>query len=87
VGLVAFSNYILHMLICITKCYGYGFGLSERVARTGQIEIVVVIWILQLLMPPARLAKLRYKPLEWLWRSPPTASASPSSARLKACPA
>ena len=52
-GLVAFSNYILHMLICTTKCYGYGFGLSGRVARTGQIEIVVVIWILQLLMPPA----------------------------------
>jgi uncharacterized protein len=69
VGRMAFSNYILHTLICTTIFYGYGFGFFGKVARTGQLAIVVAIWILQLLVSPLWLAKFQYGPLEWLWRS------------------
>jgi uncharacterized protein len=69
VGRMAFSNYILHTLICTTLFYGYGFGLFGKVARTAQLEIVVAIWVLQLLVSPLWLAKFQYGPLEWLWRS------------------
>jgi uncharacterized protein len=69
VGRMAFSNYILHTLICTTLFYGYGFGLFGKIARTGQVEIVLAIWILQLVVSPVWLAKFQYGPLEWLWRS------------------
>ena len=69
VGRMAFSNYILHTLICTTLFYGRGFGLFGKVPRTGQLEIVIAIWILQLLISPLWLAKFQYGPLEWLWRS------------------
>jgi uncharacterized protein len=69
VGRMAFSNYILHTLICTTIFYGYGLRQFGRVARTTQIEIVVVIWILQLVISPIWLDKFQYGPLEWLWRS------------------
>jgi uncharacterized protein len=85
VGRMAFGNYILHMLICTTRCYGYRFGLFGRVARTGQIEIVVLIWILLLLTSPAWLANFQYGSLEWLDARSPTASASPSFASPEGC--
>jgi uncharacterized protein len=69
VGRMAFSNYILHTLICTTIFYGYGLGQFGKIARATQIEIVVVIWILQLVISPMWLAKFRYGPLEWIWRS------------------
>jgi uncharacterized protein len=69
VGRMAFSNYILHTLICTTIFYGYGLGQFGKVARTTQIEIVVMIWILQLVISPIWLEKFHYGPLEWLWRS------------------
>jgi uncharacterized protein len=69
VGRMAFSNYILHTLICTTIFYGFGFGLFGKVARTGQIELVLAIWILQLMLSPVWLSKFQYGPLEWLWRS------------------
>lgn len=69
VGRMAFSNYILHTLICTTIFYGYGLGQFGKLARTTQIEIVVVIWILQLVVSPLWLEKFHYGPLEWLWRS------------------
>jgi uncharacterized protein len=69
IGRMAFSNYILHTLICTTLFYGYGLGQFGKVARTTQLEIVVVIWILQLVISPMWLEKFRYGPLEWLWRS------------------
>jgi len=69
VGRMAFSNYILHTLICTTIFYGYGLGQFGKVARTTQIKIVMMIWILQLVISPIWLKKFQYGPLEWLWRS------------------
>jgi uncharacterized protein len=69
VGRVAFSLYILQTLICTTIFYGHGFGLFGRVERTGQIAIVGAITLLQLWIAPMWLARFRFGPLEWLWRS------------------
>jgi uncharacterized protein len=60
VGRMAFSNYILHTLICTTIFYGYGLRQFGKVARTTQIQIVVVIWILQLVISPIWLKKFQY---------------------------
>lgn len=69
VGRMAFSNYIMHTLICGFIFYGHGLGLFGQVERSGQISIVFAIWILQLVVSPIWLKHFRFGPLEWLWRS------------------
>ena len=68
-GRMAFTNYILQTVICITIFYGTGFGYFERVPRTGQILIVFAIYAAQLAIAPLWLRHFRFGPLEWLWRS------------------
>ena len=69
VGRTALTNYILQTVICTTIFYGHGFGLYGSVERTGQILIVIGVWILQLIISPIWLRYFRFGPLEWLWRS------------------
>ncbi len=66
---MAFTNYIAQTVICTTIFYGHGFGLFGVVERTGQIQIVVAIWIVQLIWSPIWLAFFRFGPMEWAWRS------------------
>lgn len=69
VGKTAFSNYILQTLICTTLFYGHGFGWFGQVERWGQLIIVVLIWIFQLILSTLWLRYFRCGPLEWVWRS------------------
>jgi uncharacterized protein len=69
VGRMAFSNYIMHTVICTTLFYGHGFGLFGKVERVWQFEIVLVIWAFQLIVSPVWLRYFLFGPLEWLWRS------------------
>ena len=68
-GRMAFTNYITQSLICAFVFYGHGLGLFERVGGPGQVAIVAGIWALQLAWSPWWLARFRFGPLEWLWRS------------------
>jgi uncharacterized protein len=69
VGRMAFTNYLMHTLICTTLFYGYGFGLFAHINRFGLFWIVVAIWILQLWLSPLWLKHFRFGPAEWLWRT------------------
>ncbi len=69
VGRMAFTNYILQSVICTFIFYGFGLGLFGAVERSAQILIVFAIWSLQLILSPLWLARYRFGPLEWLWRS------------------
>ncbi len=68
-GRMALSNYISQSVICTLIFYGHGIGLFEQVDRLGQTAIVALIWALQLIWSPWWLARFRFGPLEWLWRS------------------
>ena len=68
-GQMALTNYLMQTLICTTIFYGHGFGLFGSVERTGQILIVFAVWLAELLWSPWWLARLRFGPFEWLWRS------------------
>ncbi len=68
-GQMALTNYLTQTLICTTLFYGHGFGLYGHVERTGQILIVFAVWVVQLLWSPWWLARYRFGPFEWLWRS------------------
>lgn len=69
VGRMAFTNYIMHTLLCGLIFYGHGLGLIGNVERAGQLLIVLGIWMLQLWLSPIWLRHFRFGPLEWLWRS------------------
>jgi uncharacterized protein len=66
---MALTNYLMQTLICTTIFYGHGFGLFGSVERTGQILIVFAIWTAELLWSPWWLARFRFGPFEWVWRS------------------
>ena len=69
VGRMAFTNYILHTIICTSTFYGYGLGLFGKVERVWQFAIVLAIWLIQLIVSPIWLRYFVFGPLEWLWRS------------------
>jgi uncharacterized protein len=68
-GQMALTNYLMQTIICTTIFYGHGLGLFGSVERTGQILIVFGIWAVELLWSPWWLARFRFGPFEWLWRS------------------
>jgi uncharacterized protein len=69
VGRMALTMYLMQTLVCTTIFYGHGLGLFGQVERVGQAGIVVAIWALQLALAPWWLARFRFGPAEWLWRS------------------
>jgi uncharacterized protein len=69
VGRMALSNYLMHSIILTTMFYGYGLGLYGSISRFGQMGFVVAVIALQLLLSPWWLARYRFGPFEWLWRS------------------
>jgi uncharacterized protein len=69
VGRMALSNYLMHSMILTTVFYGYGLGLYGSVSRIGQMGFVVGVIALQLIYSPWWLARYRFGPVEWLWRS------------------
>ncbi len=69
VGQMAFTNYLMHTLICITIFYGPGLGLFGSVSRVGQLLTVLGVWAAQLIYSPIWLRHFRFGPFEWLWRS------------------
>ncbi len=66
---MAFSNYILQLLICTTLFYGHGFGLFGQIPRWGQLAITVTIWVVLIMTPDLWMTRFRFGPLEWLWRT------------------
>lgn len=69
VGQMAFSNYIMHTIICNFIFLGYGFSKYGKLQRYELYYIVFGIWIFQLIISPIWLKYYRFGPLEWLWRS------------------
>lgn len=66
VGRMAFTNYLMHSLVCAIFFVGLGhFGQLER----HQLYYVVfAIWAVQLVVSPLWLSRYSMGPLEWLWR-------------------
>ncbi len=68
-GRMAFTNYLATSLICTSLFYGYGFAWFGDFSRWQLYPIVAAIWVAILLWSKPWLARFRYGPLEWLWRS------------------
>jgi uncharacterized protein len=69
VGQMAFTNYIMHSVICTLFFFGYGLNYYGQLEYYQIYFVVLGIWILQLILSPLWLRYFLFGPLEWLWRS------------------
>jgi uncharacterized protein len=56
-------------VLLTTVFYGYGLGLYGSVSRFAQMGFVFGVIVLQLILSHWWLARYRFGPVEWLWRS------------------
>lgn len=68
-GRMALTNYLTQTLLGITIFYGIGFGLGTRLGATWFPLLALLILIVQTLFSQWWLARYRFGPMEWLWRS------------------
>ena len=68
VGQTAFSNYIMHTVICTLVFFGYGLNQYAEWEYYQLYYLVLGIWLFQLLVSPIWLKNFLFGPLEWLWR-------------------
>ncbi len=66
VARMAFTNYIMQTMICVTVFQGFDGGLY---GTTSRLEQTIFIWVFQIVLSVWWLKRFRYGPLEWLWRS------------------
>jgi uncharacterized protein len=69
VGQMAFTNYIMHSVICTLFFFGYGLNYFGELEYYQIYFVVLAIWIVQLIVSPLWLRRFLFGPLEWLWRS------------------
>ena len=69
VGRMALTNYLSHSAICLFTFTGAGLGLVGEFERWELYLFVFAIWAFQLWFSPWWLARHRFGPVEWLWRT------------------
>jgi len=69
VGRMALTNYLMQSLIGAFIFYGWGLGYFGQLSRIEYVPIILAVWSFQLLASPLWLARFRFGPMEWLWRS------------------
>jgi uncharacterized protein len=71
VGQMALSNYLMQTLICTWLFYSFGpgLGLYGQLERHELYYVVFAIWVVELVWSPLWLARFRFGPFEWVWRS------------------
>ncbi len=68
-GRMALTNYLTQTVIGITIFYGVGFGLGGRIGPSYFAPMALSILVLQTMFSQWWLARYRFGPMEWLWRS------------------
>lgn len=69
VGQMALTNYLMQTVICTALFYDFGFGLYGHFERYQLYGVVAAIWLVELIWSPLWLARFRFGPFEWVWRS------------------
>lgn len=69
VGRMALTNYLSHSLICCFVFFGWGLGLYGTMSRLEVLAVVFGVWIFQLWFSTFWMARYKFGPVEWLWRT------------------
>lgn len=68
-GRMALTNYLMQSVLCTLIFYGYGLGYFDVLPRAWQVPFVLALYLAQVLFSHWWLARFRFGPAEWLWRS------------------
>jgi uncharacterized protein len=69
VGRMALTNYLTQSLLGVALFYGIGLRLFGRVGPTALVALSVATVAAQAVISRWWLARFRFGPAEWLWRS------------------
>ena len=69
IGRMAFTNYVMQSVIFCLIFFGYGLGQFGRLGAAHALALGVAVYVAQMLFSAWWLARLRFGPLEWLWRT------------------
>lgn len=87
VGQMALTNYLLQSIICTLIFYSYGLGLFGQLGTLAGLGVALLVYGLQIPLSHWWMARFRYGPAEWLWRTltylrpQPMRRAAPGAAR------
>jgi uncharacterized protein len=68
-GRMALTNYLMQSVLGVLLFYGYGLGLMGKLGSAAQLALALALLALQTLISHLWLARFRFGPAEWLWRS------------------
>ena len=68
-GRMALTNYLAQSVLGIALFYGVGLGIGPRLGVAGWLGAWLAILVAQVWASRLWLARYRYGPAEWLWRS------------------
>lgn len=68
-GRMALTNYLLQSLLVTALAYSWGLGLYGRIPRASQLLLAFAVWGVNVAVSRWWLARFRFGPAEWLWRS------------------
>lgn len=69
VGQMALSNYIGHSILCTLTFFGYGLNRYAEWQYWQLYVFVLGVWAFQIAVSPWWLARFRFGPFEWAWRT------------------
>ena len=69
VGRMPLTNYLMQSVIASTLFYGYAFGLYYRIGPAVGVLIAFAIYAVQVAYSAWWMARFRFGPMEWLWRT------------------
>lgn len=68
-GRMALTTYLTQSIVYTLLFYGYGLGWYKRVSFSRGFALTVTLFALQMALSTWWLARFRYGPVEWLWRT------------------
>jgi uncharacterized protein len=66
---MALTNYLAQALICVPVFYGFGLGVGPQFGVPGRLVTFALLFGVQILFSHWWLARFRFGPAEWVWRS------------------
>ncbi|WP_187107853.1 DUF418 domain-containing protein [Sphingomonas xanthus] len=83
-GRMALTNYLMQTILQSIIFYGWGFGLIGKIGLVIVIPMSLALFALQVAYSRWWLARFRFGPVEWLWRSLTYGRAQPMRAAFAA---
>lgn len=68
-GRMALTTYLTQSVVSTLVFYGYGFRLLGSFGFTGNLVFTLVLFGCQMALSTWWLARFRFGPVEWLWRT------------------